>query len=85
MTELSDKPKTSVSSLGQAKWQSILDGLQFGTQFKMLLNKSILGAWNTPRNTLKFLKRFICGEEGQSCAHLLSLCITSSFLSGSSK
>lgn len=43
MTELSDKPKTSVTSLGQAKWQGILGSL-FGTKFNMLLNKSALGA-----------------------------------------
>lgn len=44
MTELSDQPKTSVTSLGQAKWQGILGSLLFGTKFKMLLNKSALGA-----------------------------------------
>lgn len=29
MTEINDNPKTSVTSLGWAKWQGILDGLDF--------------------------------------------------------
>jgi len=30
----------------------------FGTQFKMLLNKSTVGAWNSRPKNLRFLKSF---------------------------